>query len=68
MTYQVSVDYAQQHFKQIIQKAKKESEGVVIVQGDRKFVLIEQSKIKDLQESAQFEQLPNLFKNVSPFG
>ena len=68
MTYQVSADYAQQHFEQIIQKAKKESEGVVIIQGDRKFVLIEQSKIQDLQETAQFEQLHNLFKNVSSFG
>ena len=66
MTYQVSADYAQENFEQIIQKATKESQGVVIVRGNQKFVLIEQSKIKDLQNTAEFEQLPNLFKNIVP--
>jgi PHD/YefM family antitoxin component YafN of YafNO toxin-antitoxin module len=65
MTYQVSADYAEHNFNDIIQKAQKEAEGVVITQGDRTFILIEKSKLKTLQEAAQFEQLPNLFKNAS---
>lgn len=65
MTYQVSADYAQQNFEQVIQEAQKEAQGVVIVQGDKKFVLIEQEKLKELQETEKFEQLPNLFKNIS---
>ena len=65
MTYQVSADYAQQNFEQVIQEAQKEAQGVIIVQGDKKFVLIEQEKLKELQETEKFEQLPNLFKNIS---
>ena len=65
MTYQVSADYAKHNFNHIIQKAQKEAQGVVITQGDRTFVLIEQSKLKEAQEAAEFEQLPNLFKNLT---
>ena len=67
MTYLVSADYARENFDLVIQKAQEESEGVVIVQGDKNFVLVEQSKLKDLQEelqeAKQFEQLSNLFKD-----
>jgi antitoxin YefM len=70
MTYQVSADYAQQNFEQIIQQAQQESGGVIITQGDKKFVLIEQSKLQNLQEAEQeaeqFDQLTNLFQNVAP--
>ena len=66
MTYQVSADYAYQNFDSIIQQARQEAEGIVIVQGDRKFVLIEQSKLKNVREEEQFDQLSNLFKNVAP--
>ena len=65
MTYQVSADYAQENFNYIIQKAKKEAEGVVITQGDLSFVLIEQSKLKKAPEADEFEQLANLFKNFT---
>lgn len=65
MTYQFSADYAEQNFSDVIQKAQKEAEGVVITQGDRTFILIEKSKLKTIQEAAQFEELANLFKNAS---
>lgn len=66
MTYQISAEYAQQNFEQVMQQAQQESEGVVITDGDKKFILIEQSKLQDLQEAEQLEQLPSLFKNVAP--
>jgi PHD/YefM family antitoxin component YafN of YafNO toxin-antitoxin module len=66
MTYQFSADYAQQNLEQIIQQAQQESGGVIITQGDKKFVLIEQSKLQELQEAEQFDQLTNLFQNVAP--
>lgn len=65
MTYHVSADYARQNFDRVIQEAQKEAEGVVIIQGDRKFVLIEQSNLEAAKEAAQFEQLSNLFKNIA---
>ena len=66
MTYQVSADYAYQNFDLIIQQAGQEAEGVTIVKGERKFVLIEQSKLRNVKEEEQFDRLSSLFKNVAP--
>ena len=66
MTYQFSAEYAEQNFAQIIQQAQQEAEGVIITQGDKKFVLIEQSKLNNLQEAEQLEELFDLFQNVRP--
>ena len=65
MSYHVSADYARQNFDLVIQEAQKEAEGIVITKGEKKFVLIEQSKLEAALEAAQFEQLPNLFKNIA---
>ena len=65
MTHHFSADYARQNFDRVIQEAQKEAQGVVITEGEKKFVLIEQSKLEAAREAAQFEQLPNLFKNIA---
>ena len=64
MVYQVSADYADSNFTEIINKAEQEVEGIIITKGTKKFVLIEQSQIRDWQENSAEDRLSSLFKDV----
>lgn len=66
MVYKVSSEDAGDRMEQILERAEQEAEGVLIVRGTKTFVLIEQSKIRDLQENKAQEQLSSLFDAVAP--
>jgi PHD/YefM family antitoxin component YafN of YafNO toxin-antitoxin module len=54
--YNVTSDYAKEHFEEILQRAKTEPDGVLIVQEDKNFILINQEELEDsldLQEALE---------------
>ena len=45
--YKVTSDYAKEHFDKIIERAKTEPDGVLIVQDDQNFILIDREELED---------------------
>ena len=65
MSYNVTADYAHQNFVEILQRASTEPEGVIIVQKDRSFVLLELETLEALLETAELLQMPDLLSDVA---
>jgi antitoxin YefM len=65
MTYNVTADYASKNFKEILQRAKIEAEGVTIVQDNQSFVLIDREELEALIETAQLLEIPDILTDVS---
>ena len=51
--YQVTSDYAQNHFNEILARASQDPEGVAIVQANKSFVLISQEELEVLIETIE---------------
>jgi hypothetical protein len=49
MTYNVTADYANHNFAELLQRASTEPEGIVIVQENRSFVLLELETLETLR-------------------
>jgi PHD/YefM family antitoxin component YafN of YafNO toxin-antitoxin module len=62
--YQVTSDYAQTHFGEILHRAAQESEGVVIVQENKNFVLIAQDELEALIETTELLKDPTLLSDI----
>ncbi len=61
---QVTSDYAQTHFNEILERTSLNSEGVVIVQENKNFVLIAQDELEALMETTQLLKDPNLLTDI----
>ena len=53
--YNVTSDYAKEHFEQILQRAKTEPDGVLIVQNNQSFVLLEHKELQQTVDNTQPE-------------
>jgi antitoxin YefM len=62
--YQVTSDYAQTHFGEILNRAAQDSEGVVIVQENKSFILIAQDDLEALIETAELLKDPTFLSDV----
>jgi antitoxin YefM len=62
--HQVTSDYAQSYFNEILECASHTSEGVRIVQADKSFVLIAQDELEALIETTQLLKDPNLLTDI----
>jgi antitoxin YefM len=61
---QVTSDYAQNHFNEILKRASHNSEGVMIVQENKNFVLIAQDELEALIETTQLLKDPTLLSDI----
>jgi antitoxin YefM len=61
---QVTSDYAQTHFNEILERASHNSEGVMIVQENKNFVLIAQDELEALIETTQLLKDPTLLTDI----
>jgi PHD/YefM family antitoxin component YafN of YafNO toxin-antitoxin module len=64
MTYHVTAEYAKQHFEEILSRSSTEADGVVIVQENKSYVLIEQDELEALIETTELLQLPDLLADI----
>jgi PHD/YefM family antitoxin component YafN of YafNO toxin-antitoxin module len=62
--YQVTSDYAQTHFGEILNRAAQDAEGVMIVQENKSFVLIAQDELEALIETTEFLKDPTLLSDI----
>ena len=65
MSYNVTANYAHQNFDEILQRASVEAEGVVIVQENRSFVLLELETLESLLETAELLKTPDLLSDIA---
>ncbi len=61
---QVTIDYAQTHFHEILERASHNSEGVMIIQENKNFVLIAQDELEALIETTQLLKDPTLLSDI----
>lgn len=62
--YCVTAEYAKNNFNEIIERASKEAGGVVIVQENKSFILINQEELEAWVETAELLQEPNLLSDI----
>ena len=62
--YQVTSDYAQNNFDEILDRASQDPEGVAIVQANRSFVLISQEELEALIETIELLKDPTLLGDI----
>jgi antitoxin YefM len=62
--YQVTSDYAQNHFNEILDRARQDPEGVAIVQANKSFVLISQEELEGLIETIELLKDPTLLADI----
>jgi len=62
--YQVTSDYAQNHFNEILDRASQDPEGVAIVQANKSFVLISQEELEVLIETIELLKDPTLLTDI----
>lgn len=62
--YQVTSDYAQNNFNEILDRASQDPEGVAIVQANKSFVLISQEELEALIETVELLKDPTLLDDI----
>ncbi|PSB30339.1 type II toxin-antitoxin system Phd/YefM family antitoxin [Stenomitos frigidus] len=62
--YQVTSDYAQNNFDEILDRASHDPEGVAIVQANKSFVLINQEELEALIETIELLKNPTLLTDI----
>ena len=62
--YCVTAEYAKNNFNELIERAKSEVGGVVIVQENKSFILISQEELEAWIETAELLQDPNLLSDI----
>jgi antitoxin YefM len=62
--YQVTSDYAKAHLNEILEHASQDSEGVMIVQENKSFVLIAQDELEALIETTELLKDPALLSDI----
>lgn len=62
--YQVTSDYAQDNFDEILDRASQDPEGVAIVQANKSFVLISQEELEALIETIELLKDPTLLDDI----
>ncbi|MBW4694491.1 MAG: type II toxin-antitoxin system Phd/YefM family antitoxin [Lyngbya sp. HA4199-MV5] len=62
--YQVTSDYAQNHFNEILDRASQDPEGVAIVQANKSFVLMSQKELEGLIETIELLNDPILLADI----
>ena len=62
--YEVTADYAKEHFDEVMNRASTEARGVVIVQENQNFILISQEELEAWIETSELLQDPNLLSDV----
>lgn len=62
--YHVTLEYAKNNFDEVIERAKIEPGGVVIVQDNKSFLLINQEDLEAWTETAELLQDPNLLSDI----
>lgn len=62
--YQVTSDYAQNNFDEILDRASQDPEGVAIVQANKSFVLISQEELEPLIETIELLENSTLLTDV----
>lgn len=62
--YYVTLDYAKKHLDEIIERAKLDPTGVLIVQDNKSFVLIDKDELESWAETAELLQVPDLLSDI----
>ncbi|MBW4473490.1 MAG: type II toxin-antitoxin system Phd/YefM family antitoxin [Stenomitos rutilans HA7619-LM2] len=62
--YQITSDYAQNNFDEILDRASQDPEGVAIVQANKSFVLISQEELEALIETVELLKDPTLLEDI----
>ena len=62
--YRVTAEYAKSNFNEVIERASNESGGVVIVQENKSFILINQEELEALVETAELLQDSSLLSDI----
>jgi prevent-host-death family protein len=62
--YRVTAEYAKNNFNEVIERASNESGGVVIVQENKSFILINQEELEALVETAELLQDSSLLSDI----
>jgi prevent-host-death family protein len=62
--YQVTSDYAQNNFNEILDRASQDPQGVAIVQANKSFVLISQEELEALIETVELLKDPALIDDI----
>ncbi|MBW4496194.1 MAG: type II toxin-antitoxin system Phd/YefM family antitoxin [Oscillatoria princeps RMCB-10] len=62
--YHVTADYAKNNFDEVFERAETETGGVVIVKGNKSFILISQEEFDAWGETAELLQDPNLLSDI----
>jgi len=62
--YRVTAEYAKNNFNEVIERASNESGGVVIVQENKSFILINQEELEALVETAELLQNSSLLSDI----
>ena len=62
--YQVTSDYAKNNFDEILKIAQIEADGVVIVQENKSFVLIDKEELEAWAETREWLDEPNLLSDI----
>lgn len=63
--HQVTAEYAENNFNEVLERAGTEPGGVVIVQENKKLVLISQEELDALVETASLLQDPDLLTDIA---
>ena len=62
--YYVTSDYAKNHFDEILKKAQTEADGVLIVQENKSFVLIDREELEAWVETKEWLEEPTLPSDI----
>jgi prevent-host-death family protein len=62
--YEVTLDYAKNHLEEIIERAKHDKQGVLIVQDNKTFLLIDKEELEAWKETTELLQDPNLLSDI----
>jgi prevent-host-death family protein len=62
--YCVTSEYAQKHFTEIMERAKHEPEGVLIVEENKTFVLIDKDELESWQETKELLKDSTILSDV----
>ncbi|MGK7878795.1 MAG: type II toxin-antitoxin system Phd/YefM family antitoxin [Crocosphaera sp.] len=62
--YHVTLEYAKNHLEEIFERAKNEPGGVVIVQENQSFVLIDQNELESWTETRELLKDPNILNDI----
>ena len=62
--YYVTSDYAKNHFDEILKRAKGEPDGVLIVQDNKSFVLIDREELEAWAETKEWLEESDLLSDI----